>query len=111
MARYRLLRVGLGVGALVMFLLLTSPARLPVFLLPLPFVITGVTFYHVWMFLGTLYAPSRLRSKQFRYAGATIGGVLLIFMALSSLGELTPRDCVTVVLFAAVGYFYSVRSS
>jgi phosphate/sulfate permease len=103
--------LALSVAAIIFFSV-TNPARVPPIVFMIGFgLLLGIVYCGVRLIarLGNLKA--RLTSAQ--YAGfvfsATVVPVLLI--ALQSLGQLTVRDAVTLLLIFGIGYFYISRMS
>lgn len=96
----------------VAFLLLVKPSELAFYLLFIPFILLGLALYGTWMLI-VIFIVNRGRSvlsKRQKAAGATMSVAIILLLGMQSLGELTPRDFVTVILFALVFYFYSVRN-
>lgn len=96
----------------VVCLLLTKPSDLPFYLLFVPFVVLGFALYGTWKTLvASIFGrDSAGLSKKQKSAGLTLSIAIVLLLGMQSLGELTVRDFVTVVLFAVVFYFYSVRN-
>lgn len=96
----------------VVCLLLTKPSDLPFYLLFVPFVVLGFALYGTWKTLvaSIFRRDSAGLSKKQKSAGLTLSIAIVLLLGMQSLGELTVRDFVTVVLFAVVFYFYSVRN-
>lgn len=93
-------------------LLSTQPSDLAFYLLFIPFILLGVAVYSTWRF-AAVFALNRGRaalSKRQKAAGITISVAAVVLLGMQSLGELTPRDFVTVILFTLIFYFYSVRN-
>ena len=99
--------------ALLSFLVLLRPDKLPVVALIVPFVLLYVALYSLWNLLG------RTRVRYFGQAGlpkprSGLGRVLcmsaVLLLVLQSLGQLTLRDIVTVVAIISLGYLYLTRS-
>jgi hypothetical protein len=86
----------------------TSPASAPAFLLIVPF----AAIFSL-LSVGVLYVCQRRgwsRARSFR--GALVGaGVPVVILVLQSIGQLTPRDMVTIGAIFLVLYFYLSRLS
>ena len=110
--KQHIIRTGVAWGALLLFMALFQPSKLPVVVLILPFLLLFSAFYSLWNLLNLLRI--RYFSKQTwqpsRRLGLTVclSGVLLI--VLQSLGQLTLRDVVTVLAIVVLGYGYVARN-
>ncbi len=108
-------KTGILWGALIVFMLLTRPAGLPVYVLFVPFVALGFGVYSLWRLLVVVYTragskgQAALTRKQ-RAAGIAISLLSVVIIGLQSIGEMAPRDIVTVTLLAFGAYFYFVRN-
>lgn len=90
--------VGLGI-----LLMTTQPNQLPSIVLILPFLlILLIVFLGVRLLFG---------GKSGRISGSAllIAGLVVIFLALQSLGQLTPRDMIMLSILFATAYFYMYR--
>lgn len=95
------------------WLLFTEPTTMPVYFLFVPFALLGFAVYRLWKLLVLLNLSRKANdgiSRKQRAAGITLGVGVVVLIGMQSLGELTARDLVTVVLFALVFYFYLVRN-
>jgi len=110
-----LLRTGIWWGLLLAFFLITNPVNLPVYILFVPFIMLGFATYELVGLLVALYSHGRTRitdasAKKQKAAAVAVSILTVIIAGLESLGELTIRDVVVVVLLALGAYFYFVRS-
>jgi hypothetical protein len=94
----------------LVFFSLTDPKTLPPALLIVGFIILMVGIYCVLRLLAKALGL-RGRLKSFQYHSLLIGGTLLpvMLLALQSIGQLMPRDILTLVILFAAGYFYLSR--
>lgn len=105
---------GLLAGLLLglVFFALTDPRRMPPAVLMVGFAIILAVLYCGLRLIGrTTGLQERLRPGQ--YQGLLFVGTVLpvLLLGLQSLGQLTPRDVVALVLVFAIGYFYISRLS
>ena len=112
--RKEAIRTTLIWGTLLILMLFTRPASLPVYLLSLPFVILGFGIYNLWRLLMMVYARAGknqiVLSRRQRAAGIAISLLSVVIIGLQSIGEMSFRDIITVTLFALGAYFYFVRN-
>lgn len=117
--RPQLLRTVAAWAALLAFMMLFQPDKLPVVALIVPFVMVYVAFYAFWRLFGLLragyfahFAQNGANSawKPHKKLGMALSGSLVLLLVLQSLGQLTARDVATVVAIIALGYLYLTRS-
>jgi hypothetical protein len=91
-----------------------NPARLPVVVLIVPFVLLFIAIYSTWGMAGLLKrrfydkdSEPQAPRRRLRLA-LCLSAVLLII--LQSLGQLTVRDIVTLLAIVALGYFFVARN-
>ncbi|QQS20392.1 hypothetical protein IPL85_03045 [Candidatus Saccharibacteria bacterium] len=98
---------------LFVFMGATMPYNMPVFLLIVPFVLLGIALFTTWQVLSRAYYLhiGKTQTRQSKLLGVVISLVAVLSLGLESIGELTPRDFFTLLIFGIVGYFYTVRSS
>jgi hypothetical protein len=102
-------------GTLVLFMLISNPSALPVYVLFVPFMLFGLAIYRTWRFFLAVYTrrtnrqDTSLTRKQ-RIGGTVVTAVAVILLGLESLGEMTVRDFITVIVFAIGAYFYFARN-
>lgn len=97
---------------LVLFMFL-KPGQVPVVLLIIPFILLFLGLYNVWLLLVmswrlVLSRPGDVPASKKRL-GFVISLILVLLVIIESLGQLTARDVLTLVLLAAIGYFYITR--
>jgi hypothetical protein len=100
---------GFGLAALILFSL-TNPGHVPPAVLVVGFFVLFGIFYSGLRLIGRVTGlQGRLRRLQ--YNALLIGGAALpvILLALQSIGQLTIRDAVTLVIIFVAGYFYISR--
>lgn len=96
--------------ALAVLLFTTNPQRLPIVLLPLPFVLIGAAlFMSVSMFVRRFW-PRVARRKRLFYA-AVIAGVPTFLLVLGSINQLTWRDAVLLAVLLVSLTFYASRAN
>jgi hypothetical protein len=96
----------LGVG----FFAATNPERLPPALLLIGFIIVaGILYSGLRLAARLLGVSDRIPAAKLR--GMLIGATVLpvMMLALQSLGQLTPRDTITLLVLFVAGYFYISR--
>lgn len=91
--------------ALGILLLVTDPRQLPVWVLIVPFGLIGLAVYKTWQSLPLVISKGRWR----QVSGGVVAFTVVVCVGLQSLGELTLRDILIVVLFASIAYFYLAR--
>jgi hypothetical protein len=92
--------------------LLVSPAKLPIVLLVVPFILLFVAFYNTWQLLALLWQWASGEQKdppRRKQLAATVSGFVVLLALLGSLGQLGPKDVLTFGLIFVVAYFYVVR--
>jgi len=92
--------VGLG-----LLLITTQPEQLPSIVLILPFFLIFVI-----AFLG-IKVLFRDKSSRISSSALLLAGLVVIFLALQSLGQLTPRDMIMLIVLFVTAYFYISRRS
>lgn len=96
----------------LIFFAVTNPRDLPPVLLMFGFaIILGVLYSGLRLAGRALGVQDKLRPGQ--YKGLIFCGTVLpvLLLALQSLGQLTVRDVVTLILLFAIGFFYLSRIS
>lgn len=96
----------LCIVALTLLLLSTDPAKLPSFLLILPFIILYVLLLTISILFLQKRGMARLRSIK---VGSLLAGLPLLLLVLQSLGQLTPRDVLVIIILFVLSYFYLSR--
>jgi preprotein translocase subunit YajC len=98
---------GCLVALLILFLGL-DPNKIPSFMLVLPFILL-----FAFLFIGIallLEKQGMERKKRLKIAGLC-SALPILLLVLQSIGQLTVRDVLTVVLLFAVSYFYIARAT
>lgn len=97
-----------SVGSIILlvFLLATDPQRLPSVLLIVPFILLFIIIA-----CGVALIPGLrgLPSSRMVKVGGTVAAVPVLLLVLQSLGQLTVRDVLAVVVLFGVAYFYMSR--
>lgn len=101
--------LGLALAALdIVFFATTNPDKVPSALLIVGFVLAALSVYVMWRLVfaaAAIYGlPVRDRGRR---PALFLGFVCAAALALQSLGELTLRDIVVLVLFAVITYMYT----
>lgn len=108
----RILRIAGICSVILLFVLLsTDPQRLPSIILVSPFILLFVIIFTGILFMLGAYAMTQQRKIRIGLIGAAAPVVLLV---LQSLGQLTVRDVLAILILFCATYFYisklSVRS-
>lgn len=114
MKQMEFIRAGILWLILLAFMSLTRPYTLPVSVLIVPFIVSGLALFMSWRAMTGLYYKNKqgkYDARRVNLLGAIVSAVLVFALGLESLGELTPKDFFVIVLFGAVAYFYMVRST
>lgn len=96
----------------LVFFSITDPAELPPAALMLGFaILTGIVYSIVRLVAKATGMRRRVTKVQYDglVAGATVLPIMLL--ALQSLGQLTARDTITLLVLTVAGYFYISRLS
>jgi hypothetical protein len=113
----RIVRIGLLVAALALLLALANPQAVPSVLLIVPFVLLFfVIFLSVLQVVGFLRSHDDDKIAGFSLrrpwvVAALVAGIPVLMLILQSIGQLTVRDVVTILVLFSVAYFYIARSS
>lgn len=93
-----------------LFFTLTDPKTIAPGIFIIAFVILAVALNAVLRLVGRL-SGLRTRLKKVRYNGLLVGGTVLpvMLLALQSIGQLTVRDTLTLIVLFVAGYFYLSR--
>jgi len=86
--------------------LFTNPTTLPSLILVVPFVLVFIIIWCMSFAFMRKHNFSRLRAVRLSLIFA---GLPVSLMLLQSIGQLTPRDIITILVFFAVAYFYLSR--
>jgi|GEM_PF-6321670 hypothetical protein len=101
-------------GVLLALTLSTQPADMPVYALFIPFVVIGFGTYSLWKLIVGVYTRTGKKqidlSRRQRAAGIAISMLAVVILGLQSIGEMAPRDILTVTLLALGAYFYFARN-
>jgi hypothetical protein len=108
--RHMLLKTALWWAAFTMTLVLVSPAKLPLLLLVVPFVLFFFATRSTFLLLGEYVSTRGNGSESLRKVGSILATISVGMLALSSIGQLTLRDVLTIVLLILLGYFYIARN-
>jgi uncharacterized membrane protein YccC len=111
MSKHKLRRLGVVIGlyvALVLMLFTTSPSKLPIILLIVPFLLMFlVVFISVRLVLQRFF-PRLERARQLLIAGC-LAGLPSFLLILSSINQLTWRDAFLVIFLVVFLLFYASR--
>jgi len=99
-----------AIGFGLLFFALTDPKTVPSAFFIVGFGVLMVGLYCLLKLIGR-FSGLQARLRPFTYKTLLIGGTLLptMLLALQSIGQLTPRDVVTLLVFFAGAYFYVSR--
>lgn len=93
------------------FLVFFSPNGLPVVFLIVPFALLFIALYSLWTMMRELVAHRFERPRTHRRLGMAVCLSAVFLLLLQSLGQLTLRDVVTVMILVVLGYLYFGRAS
>lgn len=96
---------------LLIFLVSTNPAKLPVSFVVVPFVLLGSGLWFGWSVICSRLFKNTQKglARVFRQIGHIVAVSITFCLALQSIGQLSIRDIVAVVLTCSLGYFYVHR--
>ena len=97
--------------ALGIFLVLFNPAKLPVIVFILPFILLFTALYSLSRLVQLFMARFASIAISRRRLGIGVCGTAVLLVVLQSLGQLTLRDVVTLAAIVVVGYLYLGRIS
>ncbi len=110
--RRQLLGTSATWAILALFMALTTPGKLPVVMLIVPFILLYIALYSTWNLIGVLknrfFASKPSSARKPRGMALSLSAVLLL--VLQSLGQLTLRDVITLLAIVTLGYLYLARS-
>lgn len=95
-----------GIVLLLGLLMSTDPNGLSSFILIMPFILVFTIIWSLSFSSSRKRGISRLRSVRL---SLVLAGLPVSLMLLQSIGQLTPRDIVTILAFFGVAYFYISR--
>ncbi len=89
-----------------LFISFTNPNQVNLGVILIPFVLLGVIFYILLNLLLEKFFKNTYRRKKIKLF-SLIGALLIVnFMLLSSIGQLTPQDTILTVLITVIASFY-----
>ena len=110
--KQQILRTFAAWGALLLFMILFEPTKLPVVVLIVPFILLFSALYTLWNLVNML--RMRFFTKQTwqpsRRLGLSLCLSTVLLLVLQSLGQLTFRDVITVLAIVVLGYVYMARN-
>lgn len=97
--------------AMLAFMSVTEPQKLPVLVLLVPFLLMFGVFLQTWILVRMVYLRFNKDKAPLLHKrlGASVSAVVVLLIILQSLGQLTLRDVITVVAIGALGYLYVLR--
>lgn len=101
--RTQILRMLLAGGLLLVFLCVANPARVPVWLLFTPVILLGSFLYFATLFIFESGIVRPNRPRMIALLNALVPSIVLM---LKSIGQLTAKDLLLIVLFVAMSAFY-----
>jgi hypothetical protein len=104
--RHTLRLAGLCLLLLLVFILSTNPQTLPSVLLILPFILVFIFVFLTLLSIGTSRGVMRAKAARVAVFGAALPTLILV---LQSLGQLTLRDVLTILVLFCMAYFYMTR--
>jgi hypothetical protein len=105
-----LMALPLTIAAGLIFFAASNPKNLPPAALIIGFLIVAAIIYSFIRLVARLFGWREKWSKT-HYAGLLVVGTSLpvLLLALQSIGQLTPRDVITLVVLFVAGYIYASR--
>jgi hypothetical protein len=99
-------------AALVLFLV-TNPQSVPSYLLIVPFILLYILFLDIFntLLMRNIRSLNSKSNRKRLYLAGTIAALPVILLALQSIGQLTARDAITLVVLIFVLGFYVNRVS
>ncbi len=111
MKQHLLMRFALLWAVFFGFLLVLNPTRLPIFVLIVPYIVLFLALRASWQ-LAEGFLRQRDSGTQYRTERSNLfAAIIVAFVALASIGQLTLRDVSTVTLLSFLGYFYMTRNN
>jgi hypothetical protein len=87
-------------------MLLTDPKEVSLGIVLVPFILLGIIFYNLLTLSVERFFKKLSRTRKIKLFGI-VGTIILVnFVLLSSVGQLTPQDTILSVLITVVGGFY-----
>ncbi len=111
--KQKLIQTSIIWGLLGVYMMVSSPDKVPVLALIVPFVVLFFALYSTWQLISTLIAAYILTAKvpkRHSKVGAVFAGALVMLLVLQSLGQLTIRDVLTLAAIVVLGYLYLHRT-
>lgn len=105
-------RVVIYLALFLLMVLLTNPVYLPMVVLVVPYSFLGLIGYHFTMYaLGKIVSPDNVAiyNLRKRYA-VTIAIMIMLILAMQSIGQLTIRDVSVLFGVVTIGIFYLNRN-
>ena len=93
---------------LAMLMFATDPRTVPSVVLILPFILVFGAVFLALLFVGVRQGLSRTRAARIAVFGAALPALVLV---LQSLGQLTLRDVLTILVLFCIAYLYMTRIS
>lgn len=99
---------------LVLILVSLNPDKLPVFLLVVPFILFFLGVFNLWLLLlsgWNRWQKDRAipNASSYKRTGIAVAFLFTVVITLQSIGQLTVRDVLTLVILFATSYLYLVR--
>lgn len=94
--------------AVVLLFSTTDPNKVPSFILPIPFVLLFVSVLILASWLLQHYGMAMRRSVR---VGVLCAGIPILLLVLQSIGQLTLKDVLTIIVLFSISYFYVARTT
>jgi len=107
--KQQLLRTILTWASLGVFLAISTPNKLPVVFLIIPFVLIFAATYTLWNLIQQARIRYLVRGRPHRRLGVVVCTCIVLLLVLQSLGQLTLRDVITLAAIVFLGYVYVGR--
>ncbi len=111
--KYNYIILSVSVFALSVLVFFTNPNSLPVYLFILPFLFIFLFFLCLFNILSIkiLYSRLDLRGRRKRIVTVSTAFLITLLIALQSIGQLTLRDFITVMILCMILVFYVNKAS
>lgn len=94
------------------FFMISNPRHVPPVVLIIGFlIIFGIVFFAVRLTARVVGLRQKLSPGQYRTTIVCLAALPVVLLALQSIGQLTLRDIITILILFGVGYFYASRMS
>lgn len=104
--RSRLITIVMSLLLFFVFISLTNPQEINLLAILIPFILLGVALYNLITVTVKVFLRKATKKNKLRLFALVGTAILVNFVLLSSIGQLTLQDTVLTVLITVVGGFY-----